>query len=729
MELSGEWRGAASSPELERDGADPDLDDTNWDLIPVPGHWGQIAPLADSDGPVVYRHRFSFPTQAEDTMNRRDGGRHWLRFDGVLSNAEVWLDGHHLGDIGTYFAQHRFEVGELLTPRPAVDDGHNDHLLAVEVACPRPGSGAKRTLTGALQSGPLAPPGSPGGIWGQVNIDETGPIAIMQARLLCVEATPEQATLQFRVELDAAEAGPARIDTSVVGPDGSTAGGAAGHDLASGENHLEWTTTVDSPQLWWPAALGDQPCYDVSIAVRTTSEESGPTPTVSDRRHWRTGIRSASVDGLQWEVNGERLFIKGIAVGPHSRFLATIDPDQLRRDVTSVRDAGLDLIRVYGHITRPELYRAADELGILIWQDLPLVGTYSTRARPGARHLARLAIDELGHHPSIVAWCGHDEPNGPPLPPPETNKGLIKGRQLSRHMLPSWSRSVLDPIIRRELRAADPSRSVITRSGSLPNLIDFTESDSHLWLGWRAGRAEDLAELIRRWPRLGTFIGAIGSQSIADDTTESADWAGAEQGSFARYLPQGAYPDQIRWADATRRYQADLIRTQVETARRLKYRPTGGFCVISLFDSDPAGGFGILDAARRAKPALNALVDACRPIVVVGDIPPPIVTPGQELALAIHAISDLRSDLGPLTVSARARLGQWQVERRWEGQLPADSCSYVGTLRFDVPDLTGALVIDLELEAADELATNRYQTVIIPPSEAITARSTQRSGR
>jgi hypothetical protein len=115
--------------------------------------------------------------------------------------------------------------------------------------------------------------------------------------------------------------------------------------------------------------------------------------------------------------------------------------------------------------------------------------------------------------------------------------------------------------------------------------------------------------------------------------------------------------------------------------------------------------------------------------VIVGDAPPSIVTPGQQLALAIHAISDLRSDLVPITVSARARLGQWVAERRWEGALPADSCSYVGNLTFEVPDLTGALVIDLELEAPDQLATNRYQTVIIPPSEAMTASSTQGSGR
>lgn len=724
MDLSGEWRGAVSSPELERDGADPDLDDRGWLLIPVPGHWGQVADLDTDDGPVVYRRRFTWPRPDTD-HSPAPGARHWLRFDGVLSTAEVWLDGTHLGDLASYFAPHRFDITDLLAANPTdtattehdpTEAATTEHVLAVEVGCPPPGSGAKRSLTGTLQSGPLAPAGSPGGIWQDVAIDTTGPVAIARARLVGLDANPERATIQIRVELDAAQAGPARIDTSIVGPDGSTAGSSANHELAAGTNHLEWTTTITDPHLWWPAALGDQPLYDVSITVRPAQ-----ATTPSDRRQWRTGLRSATVDNLRWTVNGERLFIKGITVGPHHRFLASVDPDQFRRDVTAVRDAGLDLIRVQGHITRPELYRAADEAGILIWQDLPLVGTYTTRARSAARQVARDTVDALGHHPSVVVWCGHDEPNGPPVPEPPTEQPTALARRLGRHVAPSWNRSVLDPLLRRELKAADPSRSVITRSGNLPNLFDMAGSDAHLWLGWRTGRAEDLPDLIRRWPRLGAFIGAIGSQSAGMDhpAPDGPTWPGAELGSFIRYLPRDAYPNAEHWADATQAYQADVIRTQIETARRLKYRPTGGFCVVGLFDPDPAGGFGVLDHDRRAKPALETLVDACRPIIVTGQAPPSVVTPGQELALDVHAISDLRTDRGPLRVTARAHLGSWRAVQVWEGWLAADSVVFVGTLTFTVPDTTGALVIDLVLEAPDQLATNRYQTVIIPPSEAM----------
>jgi beta-mannosidase len=748
VDLSGGWRAALRSLELEREGADPELDDRSWPEVPVPGHWGESPAFADSAGAVLYRRHFTAPRPVA-------GRRAWLRIDGVMSEADVWLDGHHLGDTNVYYAGYRFDItDQLIGPDSNSSDANradSEHVLAIEVACAdSPASRAKSSVNGTLQSGSLAPPGSPGGIWRSIGVDETGPVAIVSDRLLCTKADDHEAELLFHIELDAASAGEVRIDTSIVGPDGSTAGGIATHAVASGLNQLEWTAVITDPALWWPAALGDQPRYDVGVAVRlrgsasdrdageetTVADRTGepdgsPDPRdtafeLSDRRHWRTGLRAVAIDDMTWRINGRSLFVKGIAVGPHNRFLGSVPPHRFVEDVRAVRDAGLDMIRVYGHLSRTELYDAADDLGILIWQDLPLVGTYATSARTTARLAARAAVDAYGHHPSVVAWCGHDEPNGPPIPEPGSRSGDSIGRRLGRHLLPSWNRSVLDPLVRRELRSADESRPVITRSGSLPTPIELARSDSHLWLGWRGGKPEDLAELVRRWPRLGTFVGAIGAQSatIRRWGPDEPTWATAERGSFQRYVPRGAYGDGVSWAAATQAYQADVIRTQIETLRRLKYNPTGGFCVVSLFDAEPSGGFGVLDAERNPKPAFTSLTDACRPVVVIADSPPGVVTKGDTVTLAVHAVSDLAETLKPVRVTATARLEGWSVEQRWEGVLPADVCAFIGELSFAVPDLTGALVIDLELTTGEHLATNRYQTVAIPPSETFSPRIT-----
>ena len=69
---------------------------------------------------------------------------------------------------------------------------------------------------------------------------------------------------------------------------------------------------------------------------------------------------------------------------------ATRRADEIRRDLVLAQDANLDLVRVHAHVARPELYDAADELGLLVWQDLPLQWGYARSVRtpggpPGAR--------------------------------------------------------------------------------------------------------------------------------------------------------------------------------------------------------------------------------------------------------------------------------------------------------------------------------------------------------
>ena len=61
---------------------------------------------------------------------------------------------------------------------------------------------------------------------------------------------------------------------------------------------------------------------------------------------------------------------------------------------------------------------------MLLLQDFPLQWGYARQIRREAVRQAREAVDSLGHHPSIVQWCAHDEPvaeapqveTGPSLP-------------------------------------------------------------------------------------------------------------------------------------------------------------------------------------------------------------------------------------------------------------------------------------------------------------------------
>ena len=724
--MDGPWRGCELTNDLLASAPDPDLDDTRWPVVEIPSQWATESQFRDCTGPVVYRKRFEADPPETDQ-------RTWLNLQGVIGDAEVWLDGEYLGETKEYFTPSLFDISTYLSTEDT------NHLVAIEVTdATESHEPRKRSLTGTLNGGFLSAPGSPAGIWKSVSLQQTGPVAILHSRLLCTKANLDEAELTFRLVLDSSQSGKIQVDTSILGPDGSTSGGGAElFTVASGENQIEWTTTIQNPSLWWPAEMGDQPLYDIALAVRMAPEPEersadpaklGDDPTaflehdVSDRFQWRTGLRTIEVNKLIWSVNGKRLFIKGVTLGPLDPLLANVASERLSGDVGSALDAGLNMIRVHGHISYPDLYKAADEAGLLIWQDLPLAGEYAAAARKPAQSMARAAVDAIGHHPSVSVWCAHEEPNGPPLPEPQGDLDplAVIGKHLTKHILPSWSRSVLDPLVRRQLRHTDPSRAVITRSGSLPGIADLDHSDPHLWLGWHSGKITDLPKVLRRWPRMGLFLGGFGSQSVAikDWDAEQPTWPGAQKGAFRRYLPRKAYADGTTWAHASRAYQADLLRQHIETIRRLKYNPSGGFCITALVDSQPAGGFGILDYERHPKPAYSALTDASRPVAVFADRTPTVVTPGQQISIAVHAVNDLRRVLGSVTIRAKVTVGDWEYSKNWKGSIPEDTCSYVGSLNFTVPAIHGALITDVELDESSYVATNRYTSAVIPGAEA-----------
>ncbi|MEZ5342703.1 MAG: hypothetical protein R2706_15025 [Acidimicrobiales bacterium] len=67
MSIPGPWRAAELTAHLTRVGADPDLNDDDWPVVDVPGHWAASADFADADGPCCIGR--TFPTALPLTMN------------------------------------------------------------------------------------------------------------------------------------------------------------------------------------------------------------------------------------------------------------------------------------------------------------------------------------------------------------------------------------------------------------------------------------------------------------------------------------------------------------------------------------------------------------------------------------------------------------------------------------------------------------------------------------
>ena len=691
MDLSGTWRASPATDELRRSGIGLDVDDASWPGVEVPGHWRDHEAFATSNGPVLYRRRFIAPPPPP-------GERRFLVIEGVFYQADVWLDGAYLGDAEGYFFPHGYDI-------TALSRLGDEHVVAVEVDCRPPHDlTAKRAITGVFQHWDcLDPDDNPGGLWRPVRLESTGPVRLERLRVLCRDATTEQAHLRLHARFDSDTPRRARIVTRV---DGRVVAETE-RSLAAGVNEVDWNLDVDHPRLWWPWSMGSPELTDVDVSIVVDDE-------VSDRRQVRTGLRQVGWNDWTLSINGERLFVKGANLGPTTAHLAGATPDRLRRDVELAREAGLDLLRVHAHITRPELYDAADELGMLIWQDFPLQWGYARSVRHQAVRQAREAVDLLGHHPSVVVWCGHNEPLALDVAPGRpTSPARVAARFMAGQQLPTWNRTILDRWVKRAFERADDTRPVIAHSGVLPHLPQLDGTDSHLYFGWYHGHERDLPRFAAATPRLVRFVSEFGAQAVpstADfmepERWPHLDWERLERHHalqkriFDQHVPPSASATFDEWRLATQQYQARLLRHHIETLRRLKYRPTGGFCLFSLVDALPAVSWSVLDHERVPKLGYHAVEQACRPVIVVADRLPARIAPGQRLELEVHVVSDLRHALEGAQVSAHLSWAGGSQHWRFAGDVPPDSCVRVGRLTWQAPaDAMGDLVMELELTA------------------------------
>jgi beta-mannosidase len=684
-ELGGGWLAREAEGDLHQRFVETDFDDAGWEPIAVPGHWRCTPAFAASDGPVLYRHRFPATPLAE-------GRRRFLTLEGVFYYGDVWLDGGYLGATEGYFAPHSFEITD------AGGSGVEEHVLAVEVACPQEGDRrAKRMVTGVFSHWDgLDPDWNPGGLWRPVRLSESGPVRLSGLRCLCIEATEDRGRLLLSLAVDAPPGPtPVTLRARLTGS-GGPLDFEQHQTLATGENQLSWTLEVDRPARWWPWRYGQQPLYDLEVAIELDGVRS-------DGRRLRTAFREVRSDGWRFHVNGERLFVMGSNQGPAAMALGAAEPAALAADVARATAANLDMLRIHGHVTRPEVYAAADEAGLLLWQDLPLQWGYARGARRPAAAQARTLVDLLGHHPSIVLWCGHNEPYlGPPDPAPPAERQALpdpespepdpepdrgggrwaKVRSRAAILLPSWNKDVLDRSVARALRS-DPTRPVVAHSGVPPGpLRDGT--DSHLYFGWYLGEMADMAAVLRRWPRLARFVSEFGAQAVpgsADfmepERWPDLDWDGLaehhnlQQQHFDRFVPPDEFATFDDWRAATQAYQAALIQLQIEDLRRLRFRPTGGFLQFCFADGHPGVTWSVLDHDRRPKAGHAALAAACRSVL-------PMVDPRTG---NVHVANEVRTPFAAAEIEVRLD-GAERPAARFTGDLPADSLVYVGRVEL-----------------------------------------------
>ncbi|MEL7123721.1 MAG: glycoside hydrolase family 2 TIM barrel-domain containing protein [Bacteroidota bacterium] len=106
-------------------------------------------------------------------------------------------------------------------------------------------------------------------------------------------------------------------------------------------------------------------------------------------------------------LNGKRLLIRGTHRHEElAGFGSAMSNEQHRRDIEMVKEMGANYLRLGHYPQDPEVYKACDELGIIVWDELPWCrgGRGNENWDKTTKRLLKEQITQNYNHPSILFW-------------------------------------------------------------------------------------------------------------------------------------------------------------------------------------------------------------------------------------------------------------------------------------------------------------------------------------
>ena len=655
-------------------------------LATVPLPWqAEFADLRQASGRATYARRFGRPALAV-------GQQLYLCFGAVSYLAEVRVNGHLLGS---------HEGGYLPFDLPIPADVLRDDN-AVEVACLLPDGNPDTAgiAFAEIPHGKQSWYGPIGGIWQSVRLEAREAFALTHCAIV---ADPETGVVSARLS-------PADVlaEAVITGPDGGEI------TRATGTGAL--TLTVPNPALWSP----DTPnLYSLTVTL-TKGDARDVTGHIF-------GFRSIETRDGQILLNGQPFYMRaaldqdyypeGICTPPSLAFLE----DQ----VMKAKALGLNMLRCHIKVPDPRYYEVADRLGMLIWTEIPNVGSFTEASakRMVATMEGILARD--GNHPSIVIWTLINEDWGTRLCEDASHR--------------AWLKQTFD-----WLKAKDPTRLVVDNSPCHGNFhVKSDLNDFHYYRSVPERRAEWDA-LTREFagaadwtytpfgdgerqgdePLVVSEFGVWGLPDPAKVQINGAEpwWMETGQGwgdgaayphgieaRFAALRLGTVFKDFGTFIDAVQWYQFANLKYQIEVMRA--WPQIQGY-VITEFTDVHWESNGLLDMNRNPRVFHESFASINADVVIVPDVPRYAGVAGDQFSFGVKVAT------GGLAVPASEL--RWQTDSGAGGTValaatPPLATADLGEVGFTLPETRANRMLTISLtllSGAQVLARNEVQIAL-----------------
>lgn len=418
--------------------------------------------------------------------------------EGLDTIADIYINNQKVASTDNMFRSWEFEVGKFLKKKNTIKIVFSSAVKYVNKAAER------RSFYAAGSTGPY-PHKLPnvsqirkeqcnfGWDWGPMCVTAGiwRPIRLISYNFCRIDnVNVEQTHHKKSVDID--------VTVKVQGPDTSKLSGCVklsfegetvaheSFDIKRGKGSK--TLTVNNPELWWPNGMGEQNLYDIEVEVY-----KGKDMVFMDSWKKRIGLRTLKLiqKDDQWGrsfyfcCNGIRFFAKGANWIPEDVFQTRVTNEIYEKQLQSVQEAHMNMIRVWGGGIYEEdyFYDLCDELGICVWQDFMFAcAAYPADLPEFMENVKQEAIQNIlriRHHASIALYCGNNEL--------EQCNGAIGDKPGAM----TWNeyKSLFDKLLPKVVKQYHPAVSYIPSSEHTP-VGDRTDTrnpnsgDGHLWNVW-----------------------------------------------------------------------------------------------------------------------------------------------------------------------------------------------------------------------------------------------------
>jgi len=479
------------------------LDGADWELrvpgnqpnsIAVPSCWNSVPGLENYEGEAHYRMRGPLPAG-------RPGNRVFLCFRGASHKTRVWLGKNLLGEHEGAYTPFEFEM-------PAGRGGS----LEVDVD----NRLSSRTLPGRFEGWKQI-----GGIYREVFLEERNAIFIKDPRII---AEPASGAGKIRIDcfLENAfsQSGPFLLQVELFGTPREF---VLERELrVEGEKEFKVSLEgfVGGVKPWSPESPNLYP-----LAVRLYAK-AGKEQSLVDELSYQVGFRKIEARVNQLLLNGRPLRIRGVSRHNfYPCYYQTIPPALIEADFKKIKEMGANLVRLGHYPNHPYVLQLCDELGLLVWEEIPAWGSFSPDYQApeliaNAQNQLREMISRDRNHPSLVLVGLANEI------PSDRSSGETFVAELAR---------VGRPLLGNQLLAAASSSYEKDRTAKYLDVIGF-----NCYWGWYGGKVDDSTERLRRLAQTFKNLPVIISEYGAD---AQLGWHGAKGDIYseenqARFLAQ-----------------------------------------------------------------------------------------------------------------------------------------------------------------------------------------------